>query len=212
MPKKWYCQINQEEVGPLDAAQIKKLIVAGTLTAKHHIRAENGNWRQVSAVPKLNQLLTLIERSRDTEEPEETRPADVAHEQYFAKFTRVRLWVTIFAVLLAGLVYALHLSGFLFEPPTPSMFLKRHWLIRAYIVGVAHLMAGGGVYMSMTAYYLLKAPKDWFQKSDHGKSWIDISRFHRDNVAGFKIAAAFVGLFGLLFAVAGFGNVCVPFW
>ena len=53
----WYCLIDGEEIGPLNADQVKKLASAGTLSSTHKIRKNGEDWKDVSDIESLAKLI-----------------------------------------------------------------------------------------------------------------------------------------------------------
>lgn len=70
MPNEWYCQINQNEIGPLTSSQLKKLAAVGTLAPTDKVRSsQSTNWKSAS------QMRGLFPTNPDPTNPAPNNPA-----------------------------------------------------------------------------------------------------------------------------------------
>lgn len=64
MDEKWYCKIDNNPIGPIEASKVKKLAISGTLKETDFVRKESWKkWRQVRQLPQIAKLLRSKQKS-----------------------------------------------------------------------------------------------------------------------------------------------------
>jgi len=97
MSKDWYCQIDGQEVGPMEAAKLKSLATAGTLKKTDRVR--KSDWDDWRPAKQLKKLWASIE-SRKTVGPEPEFSGVEASEERYHQWTKKMNLLTIFSFIL----------------------------------------------------------------------------------------------------------------